>query len=181
MNALLNSFSLILLHRQGPEDLPDSSWLLRIAFASYCLVGLVAMMVAGIFRSDPAAALLEITVDVAFLCLWYWALLSYAGFRHRLRQVLTAALGCGAMLGLLFLPVFALTMNSQPADPGLPASSAQLIAAFLYLALLMWTASVIGHITARALNLGYVTGLGLGILFVIAELTLITTLFPIDS
>ena len=179
MSALLNSFTQILLHRQGPEDLPASRWLLRMVFVSYCAVGLVAMVVAGIFRANPVAAILEVALDVSLLCLWYWGLLSYAGLRNRLGQVLTAALGCGTLLGLMFLPVFALTLTVQPADPGLPATPWQLIAAFLYLSLLFWTASVIGHITARALDLGYMTGLGLGVLFVVTELALISALFPI--
>lgn len=181
MNALLNSFTQILLHRKGPEDLPDSTWLLRATFASYCLVGLVAMLVSGIFRSGPGAAILEVSFDVSFLCLWFWGLLSFAGFAHRLRQVLTAALGCGTLLGVLFLPVFVLTLNAQPAAPGLPATPLQLVAALLYLALLFWTASVIGHITARAIGKGYVTGLGLGVLFVVAEIALINILFPIRA
>ncbi len=179
VNALLNSFTRILLNSQGPEDLPESHWLLRFVFVSYCAIGIIAMVVSGIFRSDPAAALLEVAFDVAFVCFWYWALLAYKGLRHRYVQVLTAALGCGTLLGLLFLPVFVLTLNAQPVDPALPATPWQITAALLYLGLLCWTASVTGHITARALNLPYFTGLGMGVLFVVMELALINALFPI--
>lgn len=190
---LLKAYADILMRRQGPDVLPASPFLVKLAFASYCAVGLIALLIEGTFFRQPVQSVAAVLFDAALLCAWLWILVGVAGYPHRLRQSLSAALGCGAIIGFYTLPVVALLVIAPPetADAGAAANMPggpqvqlpffSMLAIVAYVVLLAWFATALGHICARALQLHAFAGLGLGIFYVLASLAIVGALFPLGS
>lgn len=172
MHSLLQAYADIMLRRRGPDILPSSSFLLQLAFVAYCAVNLLALFVEGSLRQQFASAAFAVLFDALLLCIWFGVLLGAAGYPGRLRQVLSAALGCGALIGLYMLPVIAL-MQLLP--------RAQSFAVLAYFALLFWYALALGHIVARAMEIHPLAGLGFGVFYIIASFLIVGTLFPLGA
>ncbi len=172
MQPLLQAYADILLRRRGPEILPASSFLLQLAFVSYCAVNLLALFIEGSLRQQFASATIAVFFDALLLCIWFGVLLAAAGYPGRLRQVLSAALGCGALIGIYMLPVIAL-MQLLP--------RAQSFAVLAYFALLFWYALALGHIVARAMEIHPLAGLAFGVFYIIASFLIVGTLFPLGA
>ncbi len=172
MQELIKAYSDILLRRQGPDVLPSSSFLLQLAFISYCLVNLVALLIEGSLARSPLIATLAVVFDGALLGVWFWVLLSASGRPGRMRQTLSAALGCGAIIGLYMLPVVVLLRLVPRAES---------LAVLAYFLLLFWFAAVLGHIGSRALEIHPLAGLGLGIFYIFASLVIVSSLFPLGT
>jgi hypothetical protein len=152
MLALVEAFLQIALRRRGPEDLPDSQFLLAIALAGYVAAQLpIAVLLFG--WSGPA--LLAVVADAALLAGFFWLPLWYTGRLSRYRRTLTALAGTGALLALPQAPLVLASRMAQEAGaiPALPTVG--------LLALLAWTIVVQAHVASRALSTGF--GIGLAI------------------
>ncbi|CAG0940811.1 hypothetical protein GPROT2_01094 [Gammaproteobacteria bacterium] len=158
MLALLEAFLQIVLRRRGPEDLPDSRFLLGLTLAAYVLAQLP---VAGIIFGPTATAAAAIAVDCALLSGVFWALLRFTGHAPRYRQTLTALAGTGALLALAQAPLVYLTKLAGAAGQTAAGPSLGL------LALLLWSIIVQAHIAARALSGGYGVGLAVALVYFI--------------
>ncbi|MCC7330802.1 MAG: hypothetical protein IT484_11740 [Gammaproteobacteria bacterium] len=154
MLALLDAFIQIVMRRLGPEDLPDSSFLLGLALAAYALAQLPTAGV--VFGLTPTAAL-AIAVDCALLAGVFWLLLRFTGHAPRFRQTLTALAGTGALLALVQAPLVYLT---KLAGAGGQSSAGPTLG---LLALLLWSVIVQAHIASRALSGGYGVGLAVAL------------------
>ena len=76
MLALLEAFFQIAMRRRGPEDLPDSQFLLALAIAAYLATqALVAIALYGWIRD----ALQAVTLEFGLLAGCYWVLLQLTG------------------------------------------------------------------------------------------------------
>lgn len=190
MQVLLKAYTDILLRRQGPDALPASPFLLRLAFVAYVSVSCAGLLTDGTLLVKPLQSLAAVLFDAGLLCAWMWILLTVAGQPQRLRQSLSAALGCGAIIGLYTLPVLVLLVIWQPmpadgaadmiigAEAQLPLLSK--IAVAIYVVLLAWYAAVLGHIFSRAMQIHTLGGLALGIFYIFASLAIVSALFPLD-
>lgn len=158
MLALLDAFFQIVLRRRGPEDLPDSAFLLGLAFAAYVIAQLP---VAGLIFGVTVTAAAAIAVDCALLAGVFWALLLFTGHAPRYRQTLTALAGTGALLALAQAPLVFLTRLANNAGQSSAGPSLGL------LALLLWSIIVQAHITSRALSSGYGIGLAVALAYFI--------------
>lgn len=172
MQQLLQAYADILLRRRGPDTLPDSRFLLQLTFVAYCASNLLALLVEGSLRRQFASASFAVLFDAVLLCLWFGVLLGAAGYPQRLRRVLSAALGCGALVGLYMLPVIAV-MKLVP--------RIQSVAVLAYFALLFWYAMALGHIVARAMEIHPLAGLGFSVFYIIASFLIVGTLFPLGA
>lgn len=191
MQVLLRAYTDILLRRDGPDKLPSSAFLVRLAFAAYIAVSFAGLLTDGTLLDQPLVSTAAVFFDATLLCVWAWILLGVADKRERLGQTLSAALGCGAIIGLYTLPVLLILVFWQPlptdsaaameisGDPKLPLLS--LIAVAVYVVLLGWYAAVLGHIFARAIEIGPLAGLALGIFYVLASMAIVSALFPLGS
>jgi hypothetical protein len=144
--ALLN----IILRRLGPEDLPDSSFLLGFSLALY----LALQVFLALILFGPSVILVKtLVLDIAALTFCLWALLRLSGYQTRFRQTLTALLGTSAVLSALSAP-FSLwrqyTINIE-SDAALPST--------IVFAIMLWSLVVDGHILARALSKPFGVGL----------------------
>lgn len=146
VKVLLN----IILRKLGPEDLPDSSFLLGFSLAVYLsLQVFLALILFG-----PSIILAKtLALDIALLTFCLWALLRLTGFRTRFRQTLTALLGTSVVLSFISAP-FSLwrqySINAET-DAALPST--------IVFAILLWSLVIDGHILSRTLSKPFGVGL----------------------
>lgn len=156
MLPILAAFLQIALRRRGPEDLPDSRFLLWMAGAVYVLTQ--AALAASVYAT-PMALVRSLVLDLLLLCGFLWGLLRLAGHTARYRQTLTAVFGTGALLSACMLP-FNYWLNVA-AEPGKPL----LAPTIGLLAVVSWSLVANGHIFARALSRPFVAGLAISVAY----------------
>jgi hypothetical protein len=156
MLAILDVFLQIALRRRGPEDLPDSSFLLVLAGVLYVLAQVVlALPVYG--ASGQLAR--SVALDVALLCACLWGLLRLTGHGSRFGRTLTALLGTGTLLSMLMMPF------NYWLDAVSGAESPAVVPTLGILAVVSWSLVVNGHILARALSAPFTLGLVLSVAY----------------
>jgi hypothetical protein len=160
MLALLQAFFEILLRRLGPEDLPDSQFLLQLMLVAYMLAQ-VPVVVA--LYGWSGNALFAVLVDMGVLALFFWLVLKFARRAGRYRRTLTALLGTGALLSLpqgplVLLSKLATTAGQSPAGP-----------TFGLLLFLFWSIVVQAHIVSRALSSNIAVGLAVALAYFIVS------------
>jgi hypothetical protein len=170
MFALFDAFLQILLRRRGPEDLPDSRFLLALALGAYLLC---QVPVAVIMYGWTAVTAALLAADALLLAVYFWIVLQLAGHAGRYRQTLTALAGTGALLALLQAPLVWLmqSMRGPQADAPWPLTLALLL-------LLVWTVLVQSHVATRALERGPAVGLGVALLFVMLSFVVTSRIAP---
>lgn len=150
MFALLEAFLRIALRRLGPEDLPDSRFLLGIVLAAYLLVQIPV----GVLLYGWASGVFQvIAADALLLGGFFWLLLWLTGRTNRYRQTLTALLGTGTLLTLIQWPlVWWWKLSGGESQPAIAATAG-------LLAMVVWSLIVQAHIVARALSSPFGAGL----------------------
>ncbi|HYQ71445.1 MAG TPA: hypothetical protein VET88_05890, partial [Gammaproteobacteria bacterium] len=165
---LLRLFAAICLLRAGPQDLPASRLLLRLALGCYLLFAwLLAIPAYGQGR-----AVLVALFDVLLLVVFVQVLLYLLARSARIPQTLIAMAGSGSLLGLLALP---LVLWGQPSQAGEQVSGLLLYA---WLLLLCWNLLVAGHILRHALSTSLGIGTGVALLYALFSMQLMAALFP---
>ena len=154
MLNLLQTFWQLTRRRLGPEDLPDSAFLLAM---------LTVIYVASQFVFDISAYGLVpliiplIGIDLVLLFAFVWAVLGITGFKLRFRQTLTAMLGTGALLTLIATPFIVWVRMGGEVAPTPPVLA--------LLVIIIWLIVVYAHIFARALSKPYLIGLVLAVTY----------------
>ena len=156
MLALARPFVEMCLLRLGPQDLPASPFLLGVTVAAYVGLGVLATAFHYPFLSAVA---ISVTGTLVFGLLAF-ALLSVRGVAGRFYQTCAALAGTGAVLEAVALPLVALLEAGEPegARPG-----AGVVLAIPWLAFLVWSWVVGGHILRHALSVRLPAGIGLSI------------------
>jgi len=159
----------IALRRLGPEDLPDSRFLLGLTLLAYLLL---QVPLAWIAYGPSTEIVTTIAVSALLLIGFLWALLRLMGLRSRFRQTLTALLGVSALLSLLSIPFSVwheATKDVQPAT-ALPSIS--------ILAIMLWSVVIDGHIMSRALSKPFAVGLMIAIAYFFLHMRVLFELMP---
>lgn len=158
MLPILDAFLQIALRRRGPEDLPDSRFLLLFAGALYVIT---QALLATPGSASPLALARSVVLDLLLLCGGLWGLLRLTDHKPRFRQTLTAMFGTGALLSVFMLPInywFTLASGLGLAvDPAKPP----IVIGIGALAILVWWLVVNGHIFSRALSVSFAIGLAI--------------------
>lgn len=156
MLPILDVFLQIALRRRGPEDLPDSGFLLALAAVCYMVaLGLLAWPIYG----ASGALARSVALDVVLLYGCVWALLRFTGHGARFGRTLTALYGTGTLLSLLMVP-FNFWLDGL-SGTGRPA----VLPILGNLAIVSWSLVVYGHILARALSSPFALGLMLSVAY----------------
>lgn len=154
MLPILDAFLQIVLRRRGPEDLPDSRFLLLAAGISYVISQ--CLLVVPVYKAVlPLARVLA--VDLAVLCGFLWVLLRLADHVPRYRQTLTALFGTGAVLSVCMLPFYYWIYVAGPDAKGMFWPQLGM------LAVISWSLLVNGHIFSRALSAPLAAGLAVSV------------------
>ncbi len=156
MLRILDVFLQIALRRRGPEDLPDSQFLLLIAGLVYVVTQ--SFLALPVYHASAALAR-SLVLDLLLLCGCVWGLLRLTGHVLRYRQTLTAMFGTGALLGVCMLPFnYWLELAAEPGKPALAPTIG-------LLAVVSWSLAVNGHIFSRALSAPFAAGLAISIAY----------------
>lgn len=158
MFAIVRPFVAICLLRLAPQDLPASSFLLAVTAAAYAVLG---VLISSFYYPLPAAAAVGVT-GTALLALFTLALLYARGTPERFVQTLTALAGAGAVLEAAGIPLAAM-LETGSAGPG--PRFLGLFSTMLWLALLVWSWVVSGHVLRHALAVRLGAGVGISIAF----------------
>ena len=165
VQALIN----IVLCRRGPEDLPDSGFLLVLTVIVYAMLHVPAVFIRDVAMAE---VLVQVALSIALAFAFTRILLQLAGFPQRNRQVLTALFGTGALLTALILPLMIWLQSAPQSQSALP------LPGLILLIITLWSVVVDAHIIARALSRPFVVGLLLSIVYFLLYQTLRSGLLP---
>jgi hypothetical protein len=167
MNVLLKYFVDLCLLRTGPQDLPASPTLFRLAIAADVLISLLLSLS---MRLETGPTILQGFVEIALLLALLWLVLNLTNNRARFLQSATAALGSSALLGVAALPVISLAGSSD--------EDLALLAGLSMLGLVIWSIVVLGHILRHALEIRQGQGVMLAVGYTFFSYALMGLLFP---
>ena len=170
MLAYVQALIKIALRRSGPEDLPDSVFLLGLTLAIYFVTQVPLAPIAY----GPTDLLVR-TVSISLLLLFsgLWILLRLTGHSARYRRTLTAILGTSALLSVVSFPFSLWRQSLLGAEAGVALPST-----FLF-AIMLWSIAIDGHILARALSRPYGIGLFISIGYFLVHTTILFELMPV--
>ena len=169
MAALLNLIWDICCLRRGPQDLPYSPLLLLALVAisvSYQLM-IALLRNLGSFGEVLAGALFGVALMFTVL----HVALTLRGMRNRFVQSASALLGCTLVFALLRLPV-ELLIGTPPATPA-DITALQALLALVSLPLLGWNVVAYAHVLRHSLDIPFLAGLALSLLWIVIGIALI--------
>ena len=165
MLALVETLFAIIRLKKGPDAIPYSWFLCLITMTMWLFAGLA--MTAMTEELGEADFLLGTFTGVAGLgC--YASIIVLSGHTPRLLQTVTAILGCGAVLSLLFI------VGNVLLAPVLGASVTDLVVTLV----LLWSIPVEGHIIARAIDRHWYVGIVAAMAVFVFQLFLYSLLNP---
>ena len=167
MYALIRFFAELCLLRRAPQDLPASTTLLGAVLAADLLVGAAVGLAVDL---PTATALAEGVVDVVFTLGVLYLALRLLDRLPRFLQPATALLGAGALIGLVAFVPLSLLPSGQP-------SQQSALAGLLFLALIVWSILVTGHILRHSLDLRLSQGVVVAIVYNLLAYHLISGIF----
>lgn len=171
MLAYVQTLLNVALRKKGPEDIPDSGFLLGLTFVVYLLMQIPL----GWIAYGPSNALYStIVVSVGMVMLGLWLLLILTGFRSRFRQSLTAMLGVNALLSAFSIP-FSFWRDAAMGDQNGVALPSTVI-----FGLMVWSLVVDGHIISRAISKPFGIGLMIAVAFFFLHTAVLFELMPDD-
>ena len=154
----------ICLFKKGPQNLPNSVWLLRILIAIDGGISFLMMKI----RADWLNSLLQAAVGVLLVVGFSWIMLYIARRLERFNLITCALLGTDALISFFALPGVASMMLGRGA----------LLAFFVTIALMIWHWAVTGHIISNALEKTLVFSLGVAFLYMLGSYQVMALLFP---
>jgi hypothetical protein len=164
MANLLQLLRDLCLLRRGPQDMPHSPRLLIGVCIASLLLQLAIVRVLGIAGDALGAGLLSLAFNLGVLYL----LLNLRGLTSRFIQAALALLCCAMLFSLLSLPVVMLAGGHAPTPEH--ATPLQLLLGLIALPIVVWKLIVDAHILRHSMNLTFLGGLAVALLWLIAEL-----------
>ncbi|PHS68117.1 MAG: hypothetical protein COB23_09750 [Methylophaga sp.] len=159
MDIALRFFDLCLF-KAGPEDVPASSWLMKITLVIYFILGIAI----GRIDSTWNASLFISLADLLVMMLAINVLLRFRGFQARYQQTVTAMAGAGCCLGIIGFPV--LVLFYQVGEQARFSS----IAMLLMVGLMFWSLMVTAHILRKSLEIKPGTAAAITIAYTVLSL-----------
>ena len=150
MLPLIQTLFDIALLRKGPEHIPRSTALLIVVIGLWLFAVLVQM--ALIERIDEADFFYELFSALVGV-ISYSAVVIGFGQAPRLTQTITAILGCGALLAIIFTVGYVVLQAV-----GVPA-----LMFIMVWAIVLWSLSIKGHIIASAIGRHWYLGLAIAV------------------
>ncbi|MEP6485516.1 MAG: hypothetical protein ABJB01_13785 [Rudaea sp.] len=163
MLNLLQLLRDIIQLRRGPQDMPYSMPL----FAAVCVASLALQLgiayLMGIEGDTLAAGLIGLGINLGFLYL----ILTLRGFANRFVQTATTLLSCTIVFSIITVPIVFL-VGTRPMTPE-QMSPLQALLGLLSLPVVIWKLVVDAHILRNSLSIPFIGGLGVAILWIVAE------------
>lgn len=142
MLALLQTLIDVIRLRKGPDALPRSSVLFVIVVVFWLFVDVLGEIVIPAYGNSPVSGL-----AISLLGLVIYSLVAtLAGRNARVLQMLTALIGCGAILGLAMTLIIGAALQLKDVAP------LQLIGLLAAWAITLFSIVVDGHILSRTVE-----------------------------
>ncbi|MCB1626868.1 MAG: hypothetical protein KDI48_04000 [Xanthomonadales bacterium] len=149
--------------RASPADLPASPTLLLLALVLNLLLTVLYL------RAMPEEATYgRMFFGMAFGLALIWSLLRIWGREARFLQTAIAMFGADALLTIAMLPVTILLLQAGENDP---KSGLSQLLFLLWLAIMVWSLIVSGHILRKALELPLLGGVALAMALLLIQLS----------
>lgn len=163
MAALFNLIWDICCLRRGPQDLPYAPRALLAMAVLFLVLQQAAAWLLGLAGENLGAGVLSLAVNFGALFL----LLNLRNLRSRFVQAATALLGVAMVFFAISVPLmFAFgTPPHTPAD----ATPIQMLIALLVFPMLAWKLIVDAHVLRHSLDVPFLAGLAIAVLWLIAE------------
>ena len=169
MIKLLTVFWNIILRKFGPEEVPDSNFLLVMTFIFF----LLSQILVGFKMYQGAESLFFqlLFLDTVLLIIWLRAILQLSGKLERFRQSLTALFGTGTLFNFILSPFmlfYAPYLEQLTSSDELQIAAELPVPALLGVVILViaiWSVLVMGHIFSRATSKSRAIGLGLALVY----------------
>jgi len=163
--ALFETLFDIIRLRKGPDAIPHSTILLVVIIALWLFAGLATIaMMPELDETDFLISTL--TGVIGLTC--YAAVITLSGKGARLLQAVTAILGCGAVLSLLFVA------GNIFLSPFLSTNLTNIVVTLI----LLWSIPVEGHIISRTIDRHWYLGIVIAMAVFIFQLVLYSALDP---
>jgi hypothetical protein len=160
---LIRLFLDICLFKKGPQDIPNSSILLRLVMLAYWTMGLVLLSLQMAWFD----ALLRAGVEALILFGFLWTALILLKKSPRLRQTATAVYATDTLISGCTIPLLAWLLIA-PEEKGI---------SLLMFFLILWQVAVLGHILRYALTIPLSLGIGLAFVYMVANYQIMRALF----
>ncbi len=180
MIKLLTVFWNIILRKSGPEEVPDSNFLLVVTFIFF----LLSQVLVGFKMYGGAVSLFFqlLFLDTVLLIIWLRAILQLSGKLERFRQSLTALFGTGTLFNFILSPFilsYAPYLEQLTSSDELQITAELPMPALLSIVILIiaiWSVLVMGHIYSRATSKNRAIGIGLALMYSFINFMISTSL-----
>ena len=180
MIKLLTVFWNIILRKSGPEEVPDSNFLLVVTFIFF----LLSQILVGFKMYGGAVSLFFqlLFLDTVLLIIWLRAILQLSGKLKRFRQSLTALFGTGTLFNFILSPFilsYAPYLEQLTSSDELQITAELPMPALLSIVILIiaiWSVLVMGHIYSRATSKSRAIGIGLALMYSFINFMISTSL-----
>ena len=180
MIKLLTVFWNIILRKSGPEEVPDSNFLLVVTFIFF----LLSQVLVGFKMYGGAVSLFFqlLFLDTILLIIWLRAILQLSGKLERFRQSLTALFGTGTLFNFILSPFilsYAPYLEQLTSSDELQITAELPMPALLSIVILIiaiWSVLVMGHIYSRATSKSRAIGIGLALMYSFINFMISTSL-----
>jgi hypothetical protein len=164
--ALVHTLFDIIRLRKGPDAIPHSSLLFAMAIALWLFASVAVIATSA--EPDLRDFLFGVVTAAAGL-LCYVAIVLFAGRAPRLLQTVTAIIGCGALLSVLYVAV----------DVFLAPFLGENLTGLVAMLILFWSVPVEGHIIARAIDRHWYVGIVAAMAVFVLQLFLYSIIDPL--
>jgi len=155
----------ICLLRSGPQVLPATNKLVGRLVIAYVVTGMLTLAPSANFGEALQAALFDAGLMLGLLYL----ATAWQRRTERFRQAAAALAGTGALLGLLLLPVVALSLSG---------GEAAMLTSLLWLLLFGWSLAIAGHIIRHTFEIPFPFGVLAAVIYFALSMALVQLLFP---
>jgi len=153
MLVMLQFYVQLCFLKAAPQDAPYSKALFYFGLMSYYLVGVI---ITSLSQTIVVAVIMS-AIQVGLLVFLTNLLLWIRKTPERYEQTMSGLTLTGAIIGLAALPVMALLTGVGVDD--------QSIASFLWVMLVAWETIVIAHIFRHSLEISFLGGLGISLIY----------------
>ena len=166
MYELIKLFFDISIFKKGPQDVPNSRFLLHSLILIYICISFLTLML----NVDVILAISQIIVEIILILGFSSLVLFFSKKTERYIQTVSALFATNGLISIVALVPLA-SMMAEPKDsPGLSV--------IVVIFLMVWHWLVSGHIFRHAMDQNLFFGLGVAFLYILVSYQMMVLLFP---
>jgi len=164
---LITRFLDICFLKAGPQDLPNSIWLMKFSLVVYFALAVISQLLEYSLSMSLAAAIAELILMMLIVAI----LLQLRGYSERFNQTVTAMAGTGTIISLIALPLVNLASGISPDQMTFTDN----VIMVLIMTVLLWSLMVTAHIFRNALEIKAGLAVALTVVYTIALMLVVGT------